>query len=211
MQYLHIINLQSEGWDKMNKLMGFFELRDSSLPVVPWKEYNKQVVLDADLLWTIRTAVFSGNDLNLPRLIGARSEQARIFADKTLDSLKDKGIVIYYPFFLAEKSGTMNIYKDHLVVEAVSDDLWNLVTYSNRDVTIFIKNDVTKYHGNEEFLSSEELTELNSYVPILKRKFRDYLLEDKSILVEWSFAYNSSINKNRMGDKYLVFYEARVI
>jgi hypothetical protein len=195
----------------MNKLMGFFELRSSSLPVVPWEEYNKNTLLDENLLWTIRSAVFHGDDLNLPRLIGCNSHEAKIFADKTLDDLDDNGIVIYYPFFIAEKSGTMNVYKDKVVIEAVKDDLWNLVTYSERDVTVFISEQGIEYDGNEAFLTSIEMNELCNYVPKLRHMFRDFFMEGKSVLVEWSFAYNSDINKNKTGDKYLVFYEARTV
>ena len=41
----------------MNKLMGFFELKDSDLPAVPWKEFNEKVCFDENfygrsgLLW----------------------------------------------------------------------------------------------------------------------------------------------------------------
>ena len=52
----------------MNKLLGFYELRDSSLPVVPWKEYNpKTTKFKGNNLWTIRTALNKGNDVNLPK------------------------------------------------------------------------------------------------------------------------------------------------
>jgi hypothetical protein len=195
----------------MNKLMGFFELRSSSLPVVPWEEYHKDSLLDDNLLWTIRTAVFRGDDLNLPRLIGCNSFDAKIFADKTLDDLDGNGIVIYYPFFIAEKSGTMNVFKDKIVIEAVKKDLWNLVTYSDRDVTVFINEHEIEYDGNKDFLTSNEISDLCSYIPKLRHMFRDFLIEGKSVLVEWSFAYNSDINKEKTGDEYLVFYEARTI
>ena len=54
----------------MNKLMGFLELKDSDLPAVPWKEFNDKVSFDEKLLWTVRTAVEKGEDLNLPRVVG---------------------------------------------------------------------------------------------------------------------------------------------
>lgn len=195
----------------MNKLMGFFELRSSSLPVVPWEEYHKNSLLDDNLLWTIRTAVFHGDDLNLPRLVGCNSFDAKIFADKTLEDLDGNGIVIYYPFFIAEKSGTMNVFNDKVVIEAVKKDLWNLVTYSDRDVTVFINEHEIEYDGNKDFLTSNEISDLCSYIPKLRHMFRDFLIEGKSVLVEWSFAYNSDINKEKTGNEYLVFYEARTV
>lgn len=57
--------------NRMNKLFGFFELKDSLLPTIPWKIYNKDTKFDADILWTVRTAVHHGEDLNLPRCVGA--------------------------------------------------------------------------------------------------------------------------------------------
>ena len=44
----------------MNKLMGFFELKDLNLPTIPWKEYKKGMKLDSSLLWTVRSAVYRG-------------------------------------------------------------------------------------------------------------------------------------------------------
>lgn len=197
--------------NNMNKLMGFFELRSSSLPVVRWEEFNKNTVLDNNLLWTIRTAVFHGDDLNLPRLVGCNSYEAAKFAKKTLKELDGNGIVIYYPFFVAEKSGTMNVFKNNVVIEAVKDDLWNLVTYSDREVTLLISEQKVEYNGNKDFLSADETQELCANVPKLRHMFRDYLTEGKSVLVEWSYAYNCDINKNKVGNKYLVFYEARTV
>ena len=49
----------------MNKLMGFYELRELSIPTIPWKEYFPGVELSDEFLWTIRSAVNHGDDLNL--------------------------------------------------------------------------------------------------------------------------------------------------
>lgn len=48
----------------MNKLLGLFDLKDSGLPTIPWKEYEERSVLDENILWSVRTAVHRGNDLN---------------------------------------------------------------------------------------------------------------------------------------------------
>ena len=60
----------------MNKLMGFLELKDLNLPAVPWKEFNDKVSFDEKLLWTVRTAVEKGEDLNLPRVVGVDAKDA---------------------------------------------------------------------------------------------------------------------------------------
>ena len=47
----------------MNKLMGFLELKEMSLPSIPWKQYTGNEKLDEKYLWTIRSAVYRGEDL----------------------------------------------------------------------------------------------------------------------------------------------------
>ncbi|MCI5679685.1 MAG: hypothetical protein MR278_06900 [Bacteroidales bacterium] len=195
----------------MNKLMGFYELKTMNLPSIPWKEYTGTEELDSEKLWTIRSAVFKGDDLNLPRMVGEIGKKAKDFADSLLKRLKDRGMVIYYPYFVANKSGTLNIFWDGIIIEAVKDDLWNLVTYSDREVTIRIDGSIEQVDGNKEFLSDDEKNEILRHVPEIRKLFRDELIEGKSILLEWSFAQDSSANKEPVGDEYLVFYEARTI
>ena len=65
--------------------------------------------------------------------------------------MKKKGITIYYPYFIANKSGNLNVFSDKIVIEAVKDDLWNLVTYSDRDVTVIIESNDKRIIGNKNF------------------------------------------------------------
>ncbi len=195
----------------MNKLLGFYELKDSVLPTIPWKEFNKDVRLDSNVLWTVRSAVYRGEDLNLPRAVGVSASEAYVFASDLLDKMQNKGIVVYYPYFLAEKSGNINIFSNKIVIEAVKEDLWNLVTYADRDVTIEVIGDSVLYNGDEKFISQEEFEKLLFNARRAKQMFRDELLEGKSAMLEWSFAYPSDLDKKRSGQKYLVFYEARTI
>ena len=162
-------------------------------------------------MWTIRSAVYSGADLNLPRAVGVSASEAYLFASDLLDKLQNKGIVIYYPYFLAEKSGNINIFQNKIVIEAVKNDLWNLVTYSDRDVTIEVNEDKISYYGNKEFLSLDEIEKLLFNAKRAKQMFRDDLFEGKSAMLEWSFAYSCDIEKREIGEKYLVFYEARTV
>ena len=98
----------------MNKLMGFYELRELSIPTIPWKEYFPGVELSDEFLWTIRSAVNHGDDLNLPRLVGKTAGEATTFADNLYKQLYKKGMVVYYPYFVAQKSGTLNIHLDKI-------------------------------------------------------------------------------------------------
>lgn len=196
----------------MNKLMGFLELKEMKLPSVPWQQYTGKEYLDDKFLWTIRSAVYQGDDLNLPRLVGKNSEESKKFADNLLQKMKEKGMVVYYPYFIAKKSGTLEVRNKSIIIEAVKDDLWNLVTYSDREVTVIIDNNgCIDYIGNDIFLQQEELEQLLKYVPEIKRIFREDLLEGNAALLEWSFAISCDSNKKPVDGTYLVFYEARTV
>lgn len=193
----------------MNKLMGFYELKASGLPTVPWKEYTGSERMDPNVLWTVRTAVYSGSDVNLPRAVGIPGDRASEIAGELHRKFGDGGIVIYYPYFEAEKSGTLDVYNGRTVIEAVKDDLWNLVTYGRRDVTVVERDGVLEYDGNRYFLSGGEISEILGYLPEIKRIFGSCLLEGNSVLLEWSYAYDITASKERAADRHLVFYEAR--
>lgn len=197
----------------MNKLMGFYELKASSLPTIPWNTYTPDVQLDSTKLWTIRSAVNRGDDLNLPRLVGKNATEAKEFADELYNRLKEKGMVIYYPYFVAHKSGTLNVFYDKIIIEAVNKDLWNLVTLQDVDVSINFDSEmnITSIFGNADFLNSDEINELLSNAKKVKHIFRDALLEGKSILLEWSYASDCNVNKELLDEQYLVFYEARTV
>lgn len=196
----------------MNKLMGFMELREMRLPSVPWKQYTGEEEFSDDYLWTVRSAVYRGNDLNLPRSVGENSEISKMFADQLLKKINNNGIVVYYPYFIAKKSGTLEVKIDKTIIEAVENDLWNLVTYSNCEVTIITNFDGNKtFFGNKNFLDIEEQDRIYKHIPEIRRLFRDDLLQGKSALLEWSFAQSCDVNKNPIGEDYLVFYEARTV
>lgn len=195
----------------MNKLMGFFELRDSGLPTIPWREYTGTEVLSPDLLWTVRSAVYRGADQNLPRAVGVEAKKAETFARGLRDRLKDAGMVVYYPFFIANKSGTLNVFQDRAIIEAVPEDLWNLVTYSDRTVTYELTEEGVTADGDRAFLSEEELAQIAKGIPTIRKSFRDELLEGKSVLLEWSLAQNSDKDRRPVGEEFLVFYELRTV
>lgn len=195
----------------MNKLMGFFELRDSGLPSVPWKIFDEDSKMDKDYLWTVRTAVDKGEDTNLPRIVGKNSDEAYLGAIKLYEYYKNKGMIVYYPYFIADKSGVVDVNNDRVVIEAVEKDLWNFVTNGNKNVTIILGKDKNSYDGDSNFLSNDEINLLIKNINIIKHKYRDNINEGYSMVAEWSFAYNTDINKKATGDKYLVFYELRSI
>lgn len=147
----------------------------------------------------------------MPRLVGVTSDEATVFANKLFHELGKKGIVIYYPYFIAKKSGTLNVYKESVVIEAVKDDLWNLVTFSDREITIRMNQNSTQYDGNVDFLSRKEQDALLDHIPLIRKLFRDEMTAGESILIEWSYAYNCNLQRQTVGEEYLVFYEMRTV
>ena len=167
--------------------------------------------MDDTILWTIRSAVVRGDDLNLPRKIGVTASEADSFAKMLLNKLGDNDLIIYYPYFIALKSGVMDVSNNRIVIEAVAEDLWNLVTYNEKNVTIIITDNDSSYVGDKEFITEAELKELLKFSSVIKRTFRDEIYSGRSVLLEWSYSMKSDLNKQPIGEKSLVFYEARTI
>ncbi len=192
--------------------MGFYELRSLEIPSVSWNEFTHDTQLDSRILWTIRVAVENSFDISLPRAVGVASDKASARGLELLEKYGQGGMVVYYPYFIAEKSGVLEVSQNRTVIEAVKGDLWNMATYGCRkDVTIICTDIGVEYSGNKSFLSDDSLNELTNCAARLKKHFRDELAEGLSILAEWSFAYNTDTTRKPIGDVYLVFYELRSV
>jgi len=212
----------------VNKYMGFYELKALNIPSVPWELFTNDTVLDEGVLWTVRVATAAGNDLNLPRAVGVDHAEARMKGREFLREYGEKGIVVYYPYFIAEKSGVLDINSQRTVIEAVDRDLWNLVTFGKKNVTIIAPSDKighisdvscneagswpidgVQITGDGSFLSPEEIKELVRYGAVIRGRFRDEISGGSSILAEWSYAYSTDVSMKPIGPRYLVFYELR--
>jgi hypothetical protein len=195
----------------MNKLQGFYELRRMGIPAVPWQPFTGVEDLDANLLWTVRVAVLSGNDFNLPRAVGVSAEQALLKGRQFLAKLSPEDLVVYYPYFLALKSGIIELQEHRTIIEAVDKDLWNLTTLGHRDVTI-IKDRLTdqfNIFGNPTFLKPNEVDELMSYADRVRALQRRYIFDLSSIMLEWHYAVHTDIRREPIGDPHLIFTECK--
>ncbi len=195
----------------MNKLMGFFELRELNIPTIDWKEYTHGTYLSSDILWTVRSAVTIGDDLNLPRKVGVTSDEAISFASGLKTKYGDTIMVIYYPFFIARASGTLQLFDDGYVIECVEKDLWNLVSESKCDMTIINRRSDIRKVVTKDILINGELEEILSVEKQVRINFKKELAYGESVLLEWSFACNCDKDRNTVGNSYLVFYECRTI
>ena len=61
------------------------------------------------------------------------------------------------------------------------------------------------------FLIPDEVNEIKKYSALFKGRFREDLSEGRSVLAEWSYAYNTDLCNKPIGDRYLVFYELRTV
>ena len=94
------------------------------------------------------------------------AENATKFADNLLNKLGNNRMVIFYPYFIANKSGTLEVKRNSVIIESVKEDLWNLVTYSDHEVTIiYHDNQELEYMGNKNFLKTNEKEQLLKYAP----------------------------------------------
>lgn len=55
--------------------------------------------------------------------MGVTAKEAEVVAQEFYRQLQNRGIVIYYPYFIVEKSGTLEISNTRIVIEAVKRDL----------------------------------------------------------------------------------------
>lgn len=197
----------------MNKLQGFYEMKRMGIPVVPWKPYTGKETFEPECLWTVRVAVQDGFDFNLPRAVGVNAGEALAKARQFLTKLSAEDLVVYYPYFIAIKSGILEIQADKTILEAVEKDLWNLTTLGKKNLTIVINRHtgtVCKY-GEEDFLSAEETAEIMHYAEKIRRSYRQYIFGSSSLLLEWHYALHCDAHGNPVGDKYLVFTECKSV
>ncbi|HOB63973.1 MAG: hypothetical protein GX095_06085 [Clostridiales bacterium] len=195
----------------MNKLQGFWELKTLILPSVPWERYTGSQTLDKNKLWTVRVAVLKGNDFNLPRKVGVTADEAEAFARNLLKTLGKNDLVIYYPYFIAQKSGTLQVDYSRTVIEGVDKDLWNLLTHNRRDITVIQEKGETNIYGDKNFFAPEELEELFGAAEYIRRRYRSAFISDGPILLEWSYAQETDISRNPIGEPRLVFIEMKTV
>lgn len=197
----------------MNKLFGFYELKDLPVPSVDWKEFKSGTILDDSKLWTIRTAVLSGDDTSLPRMVGKSAKECMEYAESLLKNYRGKLFIVYYPFFGAVKSGTMMVEKDTTVIEAVYKDLWNLVDLHKLDYSakVLKSGNVRVNNGELNFFTESELNTLIKCADKVRTYFNKVIRANELVLLEWSFGRDVDVNGEEVGEPYLIFYEARTV
>lgn len=156
--------------------------------------------MDNAILWTVRTCKTKGDDTNLPRAVGVPAGTARQKYNE-FSRVPDTKVVCY-PFFHASISGVIDTSATRTVIEACNGDLWNLVTYDRPDYRLLY----TDYPARLGMFKP-----LYRHIRHVSAKMRGFLEMGKHIYLEWSYARNSDIERNPVGELYVVFYECRVV
>lgn len=192
----------------MNKYCGLLEIKFLKLPDLEWIEYNEKTTLNPNKLWTVRTANDFGNNIELPHKIGVSSEEAY----KCAISWEEKyDHVLINECFNAKISGNIMVYLEGAVIEWVKGNSTDLTRKGRVDETICLLfkeyNKIVK-----TCLDTKVFEKLKSYAKYIAYKERNYLLDDKAIIVEWSVvdSKNNEIEYS-YSENEIVFYDLRIV
>ena len=211
---------------RINKMAGFYELRRLGLPTVPWQEATPETEFDEDSRWTVRTALLdpSQNDQSLPRIINATKRDAETFVRANwhrygMSALGDKiGMFIFYPFFHADRSGTLLVDDEDVYIEAVEGDLWNLVDKGKVDYKVGCGVGMAQSYDFKSLLRNdfpaEAIESFQKAIEVATHRFRGNIQEGDAVLFEWSLARRTDGAGDPVGDPDeagLIFYEVRTV
>jgi hypothetical protein len=134
----------------INKLSGFSFIEKLGAEHPDWKIVRAEICesiissLKDDGIYTVRTAVESGDDFGLPRFVGLTGRDTKQRLNELLSEFETlNGVyLIIYPYFKAEFSGNALIKfgaKTSAVIESCEGSLWNLTENSSVDYKGFIE------------------------------------------------------------------------
>jgi hypothetical protein len=193
----------------INKLSGFSLIEKLKLERPNWTiikaELSEEIVksLDDDKIYTVRTAIESGEDFGLPRFVGLTGRDIKQRIDELLSEFETlSGVfLIIYPYFKAEFSGNILIkfgLKTSVVIESCEGSLWNLTENSILDYKGFLEL-------NDSFEILKEVSDIPRWEELKEQTIRisrelKKLVSEREIIIEWSYT----------GDKF-IFYELKSI
>ncbi len=195
-----------------SRILCFYAIKalySQGVPCVPLEEYNKHTKLSNDKLWTVRTSPINQKGVygDTPKLIGKKSEYVHRWIAMCPSAYK----FFYYPYFIAEKSGLLYIHHRKITIEATKGDLWNLTDNHNCVECITVVKNDQQIIGETEFLTSNEIQSILKYVPYFITQREISFQRGNQLQVEWSFAYDSDLDKHPVGNPHLLFYGFRDI
>lgn len=194
----------------MNKYLGLLELKSLPLPCIEWEAFKTGSHFNEDCLWTVRVANWKGVDISLPCRLGITSKEVTEFASK-LSSQYD--LIIVSEYFFAKISGVLLVCFDDFVIEWTYGDSHRLTRHGLVEESMYLhfSNLVTKKSKLDEAITKK----LYQYAHSIRYHYRDDLLSDKAVVLEWSLTDSAESKDSCRSYHYsagqLIFYDFRIV
>lgn len=181
------------------------------LPTIPWAPCRTTEALDDTILWTVKNEPYSFNDGKIYGRIGVTSNEAMHYIKSQYQDLGNRRMLIYYPYFTAAKSGTIDLSYDRIVIEAVEGKIENLKKKHRVDETIIFREEEIEILGDEAFLTKEETLHLIDYAKQLRNRCQNDIAFGRNIIVYWSIVQETRKNMIPRDDQKLLFHQIKVL
>ncbi len=195
----------------MYVLQNCYILDHLELPTIPWKQCQTTMLLDDSILWTVKNEPFYGENGYIYGKIGVTAREAMEYITTQYQSLPKRRMLLYYPYYTASKSGTIDMNYDRIAIEAVEGKIENLKKKNRVDETLLFQDEDLEIFGEEKFLTRQETLEIIDYGSMLKKKFAGDLEYGRNILFYWSYVEETLRNMIPKGNPSLVFHQIKVL
>lgn len=194
----------------MNKYEGLMELSHLGVPCIEWNEYNSDMELSENVLWTVRVANKYGKDMCFPCKLGVSANEALEYADHLNDRYD---LVMISEYFSADISGNLGILADKIVIEWTYGNSRNLTEYGFFEESISI-TDREDFENKDSRLNKKVYEKLFQYGINIKNTYRGFVIDNKFVILEWSIIAEpeeSQCQKQGYKGGKLIFYDLRIV
>lgn len=181
------------------------------LPTIPWKPCQTTKMLDDSILWTVKNEPFYKEEGKICGCIGVTAKEAMNYILSEYKNIEKRRILIYYPYYTAVKSGTIDLSYDRLVIEAVEGKIENLKKKHRVDETMIFYDDDIEIFGEEHFLTNSETLSLIDYTKALRKRCSHEIEFGKNILFYWSIVQETRRNMIPKEEQTLLFHQIKVL
>ncbi|BBF45146.1 hypothetical protein lbkm_3905 [Lachnospiraceae bacterium KM106-2] len=195
----------------MHVLQNSYLLSHLDLPTIPWQQGFLSTEFDQHMLWTVKNEPVSAEIGLIEGKIGVTAKEAKEFVKHQYDNLGEKRVVLYYPYYTATKSGTIDLNQERSVIEAVEGKIENLSKKHRVDVTMIFRDNDLEIVGNDKFLSEDETLTLIDYCRELKSRCAADLDYGKNIILYWSIVSETKVNMIPKDKTNLIFTKLKII
>ncbi len=181
------------------------------LPTIPWEPCHTTATLDDSILWTVKNEPYQPNQGKIYGRIGITSSEAKAYISSEYSNLKHKRMLIYYPYYTAVKSGTIDLSYDRIVIEAVEGKIENLKKNHRVNETIIFRQDSIEIFGDEDYMTREETLTLIDYAKQLKKRAATEIEFGKNLIFYWSIVQETKRNMIPRDETKLLFHQIKVL